>query len=69
MSDPQAPTAELSAASRSDPGRVRANNEDLAICEAVQRNLNAGIYQTGRLSPKHEAGLAWFQKQIGRTAG
>jgi choline monooxygenase len=38
--------------------------EDLAICEAVQRNLDAGIYETGRLSPKHEKGVAWFQSQI-----
>jgi choline monooxygenase len=39
-------------------------DEDQAICEAVQRNLNAGIYTRGRLSPKHEAGLAWFQRRI-----
>jgi choline monooxygenase len=43
--------------------------EDLAICEAVQRNLDAGIYQTGRLSPKHEAGVAWFQQEVGRAIG
>ena len=43
--------------------------EDLAICEAVQRNLDAGVYQTGRLSPKHEAGVAWFQRQIERAIG
>jgi hypothetical protein len=33
----------------------------------VQRNLDAGIYQTGRLSPKHEHGVAWFQKQVLRA--
>jgi len=38
--------------------------EDLIICEAVQRNLDAGVYRTGRLSPKHEAGVVWFQGQI-----
>jgi choline monooxygenase len=43
--------------------------EDVDICEAVQRNLDAGIYQTGRLSPKHEQGVAWFQKQVQRAIG
>ncbi len=43
--------------------------EDIDICEAVQRNLDAGIYQMGRLSPKHELGVAWFQKQVLRAIG
>ena len=30
--------------------------EDIKIVEAVQRNLDAGIYATGRLSPRHRAG-------------
>ncbi|HUO97056.1 MAG TPA: aromatic ring-hydroxylating dioxygenase subunit alpha [Rhizomicrobium sp.] len=38
--------------------------EDIAICEAVQRNLDAGIYRTGVLSPRHEQGLVWFQDEI-----
>ena len=38
--------------------------EDIAITEAVQRNLDAGIYATGRLSPRHEMGVAWFQGQV-----
>ncbi|MBI3677956.1 MAG: aromatic ring-hydroxylating dioxygenase subunit alpha [Proteobacteria bacterium] len=41
--------------------------EDILICEAVQQNLNAGVYEKGRLSPKHEAGVAWFQTQIRRA--
>ena len=32
--------------------------------EAVQRNLDAGIYEWGRLSPRHENGVAAFQKSI-----
>lgn len=44
-------------------------NEDIAICEAVQRNLDAGIYRVGRLSPKHEEGVAWFQSQLRRVYG
>lgn len=43
--------------------------EDKAICEAVQRNLAAGIYETGRLSPKHEQGVAWFQQEWRRWLG
>lgn len=43
--------------------------EDIEMCEAVQRNLNAGIYQTGRLSPKHEQGVGWFQRQYQRAVG
>jgi choline monooxygenase len=35
--------------------------EDVRISEAVQRNLEAGIYQTGTLSPRHENGLADFK--------
>ena len=37
-------------------------SEDKWICEKVQVNIDAGIYQAGILSPKHEAGVAWFQK-------
>jgi choline monooxygenase len=36
--------------------------EDIAITEAVQRNLDAGIYDRGRLSPKHEDCVALFQQ-------
>jgi choline monooxygenase len=38
--------------------------EDITITEAVQRNLEAGIYSTGRLSPKHEMGVGWFQGEV-----
>lgn len=41
--------------------------EDKIICEAVQKNLDAGIYETGVLSPRHEDGVAWFQSQIARA--
>ncbi len=40
----------------------RVTLEDQRMVEAIQRNLAAGIYQTGRLSPKHEAGVAAFQR-------
>jgi choline monooxygenase len=35
--------------------------EDIEICEAVQRNLDSGVYHEGWLSPRHEGGLAAFQ--------
>lgn len=38
--------------------------EDKAICEAVQRNLDAGVYDIGVLSPRHEVGVGWFQSRI-----
>lgn len=38
--------------------------EDVTICEAVQRNLDAGIYDVGRLSPRHENGVWFFQNLV-----
>ncbi len=38
--------------------------EDLAICEAVQSNLEAGAYDTGLLSPRHEAAVADFHRRV-----
>ncbi|HEX8233228.1 MAG TPA: aromatic ring-hydroxylating dioxygenase subunit alpha [Caulobacteraceae bacterium] len=38
--------------------------EDISICETVQRNLDAGVYDTGVLSPRHEGGVAWFQRRL-----
>ena len=35
--------------------------EDKWICEKVQVNIDAGVYEGGVLSPKHEAGVGWFQ--------
>ena len=39
-------------------------DEDAAMCEAVQRNLNSGVYQAGRLSPRHEGSVEWFQRRL-----
>jgi choline monooxygenase len=38
--------------------------EDLAICEQVQKNLEAGVYRSGRLSPSQEAGTIYFQRLV-----
>jgi len=35
--------------------------EDKFIVERIQENLNAGVYDTGFLSPKHETAVAAFQ--------
>ncbi len=41
--------------------------EDKWITERVQENLNAGVYCTGRLSPKHEGAVAAFQAWVGEA--
>jgi choline monooxygenase len=38
--------------------------EDIAICESVQHNLGSGAYDAGWLSPKHEGGVAAFQRWV-----
>lgn len=38
--------------------------EDLEICKHVQRNLEAGIYDTGRLSSVFEKGVIQFQALV-----
>lgn len=43
--------------------------QDVWICEAVQRNLDAGIYDKGRLSPRHEQGVGWFQSRVRAALG
>lgn len=42
-------------------------DQDQEICEAVQHNLDSGMYESGPLSPKHEGALGWFHDRI-RTA-
>lgn len=39
-------------------------DQDRRICEAVQRNLDAGAYEAGRLSPRHENGVFHFQQRV-----
>ena len=38
--------------------------EDIGIVEAVQQNLNAGVYERGPLSPRHENGLYHFHEMV-----
>jgi len=44
-------------------------DEDREICEAVQRNLESGVYDTGVLSPRHENGVAAFQQWVRESLG
>lgn len=50
---------------RDDAAQIDASlavmREDLDICAAVQRNLEAGVYDRGRLSPSAEPGTIFFQ--------
>lgn len=43
--------------------------EDRIICEAVQRNMRAGAYQGGVISPRHERGVLDVQTQVMRALG
>jgi choline monooxygenase len=47
----------------------RVTAQDVQVCEEVQRNLAAGVYLSGVLSPKHETGVAWFQRRVAAAMG
>ncbi len=49
------------------PNSERVMDEDLDICELVQRNLAAGVYPGGQLSPRQEAGTIYFQQLVRRA--
>jgi choline monooxygenase len=38
--------------------------QDRRIVESVQRNLAAGVYHHGLLSPRHENGVVQFQDLV-----
>lgn len=38
--------------------------EDFGICQRSQANLEAGIFQRGPLSPKHEVGVRYFHDRV-----
>ena len=58
--------AEPSAATNAETVRLSGMtlDEDRAICEAVQRNLDSGVYTSGVLSPRYEQGVAAFQRWL-----
>ena len=40
---------------------------DLTKWRFPATNLNAGAYEVGVLSPRHEDGVAWFQTKLARA--
>ncbi len=38
--------------------------EDIAICQRVQKGLESGAYQAGRISPRRESGVHHFQELV-----
>jgi choline monooxygenase len=38
--------------------------EDFEICLHTNRNYRSGAYHPGPLSPRHEAGVAYFQQRL-----
>ena len=55
-----------------DPAEMQVSSEkvmgeDLEICELVQRNLGAGVYHSGHLSPREEVGTIYFQALVRRA--
>jgi choline monooxygenase len=42
-------------------------DEDIGVCEEVQRNLNSRSYTTGRFSVKRENGGHYFHQMLGRA--
>lgn len=43
--------------------------EDFGICEQAQGNLEAGIYQRGPLSPRHEMGVKYYHDEVRAALG
>ena len=58
--------AELEAASAYG---IQLAREDIGIVEVVQQNLNAGVYERGPLSPRHENGLLHFHELVREAVG
>lgn len=49
------------------PNSEQVIDEDIAICELVQRNLASGIYPGGVLSAQQEPGTIFFQQLVRRA--
>lgn len=61
-----ADTSEAGAAARaaSRDGTMAVVAEDAGVCADTQANYAGGNYRPGPLSPRHEAGVAWFQDRV-----
>jgi choline monooxygenase len=49
---------------RSVEGSLAVVREDFGICEITHQNYASGGYRSGPLSPRHVAGVAWFQNRL-----
>ena len=47
----------------------RVAEEDAWISSRVQQNIDAGVYETGVLSPQSDAFVEWFQARIVEAIG
>lgn len=45
-------------------GNCQVVREDFSICEETQANYASGAFEQGPLSPRHEAGVAYFQNRL-----
>ena len=61
---PHAAAADTEACRSALASSTAVMREDLAICEAVQRNLEAGVYRAGVISAEREPGTAFFQRLV-----
>ena len=43
--------------------------EDFEVCVETQKNYESGAYRPGPLSPRHEQGVAYFQRRLREAAG
>ena len=43
--------------------------EDYDVCLGTQKNYESGGYRAGPLSPRHEQGVAYFQRRLREAAG
>lgn len=59
--------AALARADRDEQFSDEIQQEDIAICEAVQKGLASGAYEPGRLCPKREGGVWHFQNLMRRA--
>lgn len=51
------------------PASEQVIDEDIGICELVQRNLASGIYPGGKLSARQEPGTIYFQQLVRDALG
>jgi choline monooxygenase len=49
-------------------GNLAIVREDFEICLETQKNYESGLYRPGPLSPRHEQGVAYFQRRLADSA-